>query len=82
MANFSTTTKHPASDFNGGVQYGVNDQFSLDALNASIENGLYAANQADNKTTITNSNGDIITSIKLFQEFSLLISVQKNLSYF
>ena len=65
MADFSTTTKHAASDFNGGVQYGKNDQFSLDALNASIENGLYAANQVDNKTSITNSNGDIITSIKL-----------------
>ena len=64
MADFSTTTKHAASDFNGGVQYGKNDQFSLDALNASIENGLYAANQVDNKTTIT-SNGEIIKSKEL-----------------
>ena len=39
MANFSTTTKHAASDFNEGIQYTENDQFSLDALNASIENG-------------------------------------------
>ena len=64
MADFSTTTKHAASDFNGGVQYGKNDQFSLDALNASIENGLYAANQVDNKTSIT-SNGEVIKSTEL-----------------
>lgn len=64
MANFSTTTKHAASDFNGGIQYTKDDQFSLEALNASIENGLYAANQVDNKTTIT-SNGEIIKSREL-----------------
>lgn len=64
MADFSTTTKHAASDFNGGIKYTQNDQFSLDALNASIENGLYAANQVDSKTAIT-SNGSTIKSIEL-----------------
>lgn len=64
MADFSTITKHAASDFNEGIQYTENDQFSLDALNASIENGLYAANQVDNKTTIT-SNGSTIKSIEM-----------------
>ena len=64
MADFSTITKHAASDFNGGIKYTQNDQFSLDALNASIENGLYAANQVDNKTTIT-SNGEVIKSKEL-----------------
>lgn len=64
MADFSTTTKHPASDFNGGIKYTKDDQFSLEALNACIENGLYAANQADNKTSIT-SNGKVIESTEL-----------------
>ena len=29
------------------IKYTKDDQFSLEALNASIENGLYAANKAD-----------------------------------
>lgn len=81
MANFSAT-KHAASEFNGGVQYGTGDQFSIEALNASIENGLYAANQVDNKTAIT-SNGEIVNEIELsaLVQAGLEISVGSGIEY-
>lgn len=82
MANFSITTKHASSEFNGGVQYGTGDQFSIEALNASIENGLYAANQADKKTTIT-SNGENVNEIELsaLVQAGLKISVGSGIEY-
>lgn len=55
MAEWSDTTKHPASSFNAGNQYTKNDQMSLEALNNNIENALYAARVAENAQSATNN---------------------------
>ena len=55
MAEWSDTTKHPASSFNAGNQYTKNDQMSIEALNNNIENALYAARVAENAQSATNN---------------------------
>lgn len=55
MAEWSDTTKHPASSFNAGNQYTKDDQMSLEALNNNIENALYAARVAENAQSATNN---------------------------
>lgn len=55
MAQFNDTIKHPASSFNNGEKYTVNDQMSIEALNNNIENSLYAVRVAENSQSATNN---------------------------
>lgn len=52
MGAWSTTTKHEPDEINGGNQYSVNDQISIEQLNAITENALYAMAKADNAVAL------------------------------
>lgn len=66
MAQWSDTTEHSASSFNGGNQYTTDDQMSIEALNNNIENALYAVRLAKNTNVGANNpvsyNSQIPTS--------------------
>ena len=55
MAQWSDTTEHSASSFNGGNQYTKDDQMSIEALNNNIENALYAVRLAKNTNVGANN---------------------------
>lgn len=55
MAQWSDTTEHSASSFNGGNQYTTDDQMSIEALNNNIENALYAVRLAKNTNVGANN---------------------------
>lgn len=55
MAAWSDTTKHLPSTINSGNQYNVDDDVSLQELNALAENAFYAARVAENAQAATNN---------------------------
>lgn len=65
MGSWQTTTKHESNEINGGNRYTINDQVSLEQLNAITENSFYAVNKSEEALTKANSafenNGTVVS---------------------
>lgn len=60
MADWNITQKHEPSEINGGKEYEIKDQVSLEQLNAITENSFYAMNKSD--SAVSNSETSLINS--------------------
>ena len=64
MAEWNISQKHEPSEINNGNQYTINDDVSLEQLNAITENAFYAMSKSENANNNSNNALSIANSAK------------------